>query len=210
MRIGAIILAAGYSSRMGELKALMPLGGQTILERVVALFRQANIPNIIVVSGYEHERITSRLAGSGEKIVYNPCFADGMLSSVQSGLTSLNRETDAFFLMPVDIPLVDVDTLTTLVKAYQAAGLEAVVHPCYRGLRGHPPLIPARCIQAILEWEGNHGLRGLWQQSPLEQINVEVNDENILFDIDTPAEYQLLIEKFARRSLHDTERLRKE
>lgn len=197
MRIAAVILAAGYSSRMGQLKALLPLGDETILEAVVSLFARAGIEDIVVVSGYEQERIIVQLAGSPARVVCNPDFAQGMFSSVKTGIAHLGPKTEAFFLLPVDIPLVQPETLQALIAAWQATGSTRVVHPRCRGRRGHPPLIPACHIPAILEWAGEDGLRGFWRQLPEEPIEVEAADENILFDIDTAADYELLLEKFS-------------
>lgn len=194
MRIGAIILAAGFSSRMGQLKALLPIGGHTMLERVLMLFKSVGIKDIIVVSGHEHEQIEAMLSGAEVQSLYNPLFTQGMFSSVQTGVACLEKEVEGFFILPVDIPLLQVDTILALLTAFQAAGPEIILHPCFKGKRGHPPLISAALAGAILHWDGAEGLRGFFRQYEGEQLNIEVNDEFILFDIDTPEDYRRITE----------------
>lgn len=201
MHISAIILAAGYSSRMGELKALLPIGNQTLLARVVGLFRTAGISDLLVVTGYQTQRITAELLDLGVPTVYNPLFPEGMFSSVQTGVAGLNPKTEAFFLLPVDIPLLQVQTLHEMIKAFKATGPRVIVHPCFQGRRGHPPLIGQCYTEALLQWTGEDGLRGFFRQCAVEQVQIEVDDEYILYDLDTPEKYRHLIEQFNRRSL---------
>ncbi len=194
MRIGAIIPAAGFSSRMGKTKALLPIGGHTMLERVVGLFKSVGLEDIIVVSGYEPEKIKVALSGMGVKTIYNPFFRQGMFSSVQAGAACLKKEVEGFFILPVDIPLVQVDTLLVLLKVFLEAGPEIILHPCFQGRRGHPPLIGAVLIEPLMQWQGPQGLRGFFRQYEGTQRHIEVNDEYILFDIDTPEDYLCITE----------------
>lgn len=194
LKIGAIILAAGFSSRMGEMKALLPIGGHTMLEHVVRLFKSAGLKDIIVVSGHEHEKIEARLSGSDVKTVYNPFFRQGMFSSIQTGVACLEKTVEGFFILPVDMPLVQADSLLALVKVFQEAGPEIILHPSYKGRCGHPPLLGSAVAEALLQWQGAEGLRGFFRQYAGKQQCIEVDDEYILFDIDTPEDYLRITE----------------
>lgn len=194
MRIGAVILAAGFSSRMGEFKALLPVGGYTMLERVLMLFTSAGLSDIVVVCGHEHEKIEAMLSGTGVQIAYNPFFRQGMFSSIQTGIACLSPEVEGFFIHPVDIPFVQAGTLLELLKLFQDAGPQIILHPCFKGRHGHPPLVGAVWGDALLKWQGPDGLRGFFRQYKGEQFDIEVNDEYILIDIDTPEDYQRLNE----------------
>ncbi len=194
MEIGAVILAAGYSSRMGKLKALLPLGGETLLQRAVRIFKTAGVTDIVVVTGYEHEKIQASLADTAVGIVFNPFFDQEMLVSVKTGVSSLNSEVEAFYVLPVDTPLQSADILLQMNKMAAEAGSGIIAHPCYKGRRGHPPLIGAGYIDALMQWTGPGGLRGFLHEYRDKEVNVDFWDPYVLNDIDTPEEYRLLKE----------------
>ena len=102
----AIILAAGLSSRMGQFKPLMSLGDRTILERVLALCESSNIDDIVVVIGHRAADMRSALAGRKVRCIENRHYQDGMFSSLLAGLSAISPQSGAFFVLPVDIPLV--------------------------------------------------------------------------------------------------------
>jgi molybdenum cofactor cytidylyltransferase len=191
-RIAAIVLAAGYSSRMGCFKPLLPLGGTTVLERVIALFREAGIPDIRVVLGFRGEELVPLLNRAQIPFVWNERFADGMFSSVLKGFESLRQSSvDLFFLLPVDIPLVRPYTLERLLRAF-SPGDKKVLYPAFLGKRGHPPLTTMEVADQIARMEGAGCLKGALQRFEAQAIQVEMPDENILSDMDTPADCRRL------------------
>ena len=112
----AIILAAGYSRRMGQCKPLLKLSEQTMLEVVVATFIKAGISDIRVVVGHDMELLTPILEKLGTRIIINDHYNDGMFSSVLVALDSMESNVEAFFLLPVDIPLVRPWTIKYLIE----------------------------------------------------------------------------------------------
>jgi len=187
-RIAAIVLAAGYSSRMGCFKPLLPLGGTTVLERVIALFREADIPDIRVVLGYRAEELMPLLNRAEVPFVLNEGFADGMFSSVLKGFEGLRQSSvDLFFLLPVDIPLVRPWTLRRSLQAF-SPGVTKVLYPSFLEKRGHPPLMAMEVADQIARMEGAGCLKGALQRFEAQAIQVEMPDENILSDMDTPAD----------------------
>jgi putative nucleotidyltransferase with HDIG domain len=187
-RIAALILAAGYSSRMGCFKPLLPLGKTTVLERVITLFRETGVPDLRVVVGYRAEDLIPLLQDRGVSFILNEEFAEGMFSSVLKGIESLRQSAvDLFFLLPVDIPLVRPYTLRRLLRAF-SSGTAKVLYPAFLGKRGHPPLITMEVADQIARWGGAGCLRGALQKFEAQALQVEVSDENILSDMDTPAE----------------------
>ncbi len=188
--ITALILAAGYSSRMGTLKPLLPLGGSTVIEEAVQRFRTARVDDIRVVTGYRAEKLAPVLKRLGVKEVFNPDYDQGMFASVRAGVRSLETGIAAFFLLPVDIPLVKPRTITGLLHAYRH-GDARIIYPCFKGLRGHPPLISQACVADLpLDWEG--GLRAFLSRYHAEALDLEVMDDTILLDCDTPEDYHRL------------------
>jgi CTP:molybdopterin cytidylyltransferase MocA len=189
-KIVAIILAAGYSSRMGCFKPLLPLEKSTLIEEAVERFRLAGIEDVRVVTGHRADQIAPVLEMLGVRNIFNPDYEQGMLSSILAGLKALEPETDAFFLLPADIPLVNPTTVETLAGFYRSNGAD-IVYPRYEGVRGHPPLISKNLAIALTsECEG--GLRAFLSRFQDKAVDLDVNDQAILMDCDTPEDYRNL------------------
>ena len=195
--ITAIILSAGYSSRMGDFKPLMQLGEMSVLERVILLFKDAGFSDIRAVTGYQADDLFPLLKRLGVQSIFNEYFSDGMFSSVTTAVNSLEQTVGAFMLLPVDIPLVRKQTISDLLQEYRQ-NRGKIFYPCFRGERGHPPLISNCFRDEIVCWNGPGGLRSLLEKYESEAVNVEIADENILFDIDTPDDYQKMLVKWQR------------
>ena len=193
--IAAIILAAGYSSRMGTPKPMLKIGDRTILERAIELFRDVGIEDVIVVVGHRANEIISHVEYCRARAITNEQFERGMFSSVQAGVNALSPESEAFFVLPVDIPLVRTETIRDLLGAYRD-GNSKIVFPAFLGKRGHPPLISASYRNEILSYSGGDGLRGFFRKHNRHSERLEVSDEMILLDLDTPADYQALVARF--------------
>ncbi|MDT8900694.1 DVU_1551 family NTP transferase [Anaeroselena agilis] len=187
----ALVLAGGRSSRAPGFKPLLPLGDSTVLETAVGGLRRAGVGDITVVVGHRAADLLAVLANLPVRTVVNEHYQQGMFSSVVAGVQALPRETDAFFLLPADIPLVKSRTIRLLARAGRKTGAD-VVYPVFAGRRGHPPLISARLSPAILAWDGAGGLRSLLERYEVGASEVAVLDEGILLDIDTAADYQFV------------------
>lgn len=194
--IGAIILAAGESSRMGRCKTLLPLGGQTVLEHVIDLFREVGIGHICVVTGFHAQAIRPFIVGPGVFEACNPHPEEGMFSSIRTGIRALCDQCAAMFLLPVDIPLVRSSTLR-LVEEQWRRDAATVVIPCFRECSGHPPLVPAMLASQIDDWSGPMGLRGFFASIGERIVSVQVPDEHMLMDMDTPKAYERI--RFAHK-----------
>lgn len=193
--ISAIILAAGYSRRMGTLKATLKLGDRTVLERSIGLFRDLGIKDVIVVTGHGAEQIAPIVYSCGVRAILNTQFEQGMFSSVQSGVKAVKKSSHAFFVLPVDIPLVRPQTIRDLLEGYQMEKGQ-ILFPMFLGKRGHPPLVDACYRNEILSYSGEGGLRAIFRNHEEESINVEVADEMILSDLDTPDDYTAFVSRF--------------
>jgi len=187
----AIILAAGYSRRMQRFKPLLVLGGRTVLERVVSLYRSAGVTDIRVVTGFRSQTIRSALAGRPVAVVHNPEHDNGMFSSVLAGIHTLDSQVPSFFVHPVDIPLVRPHTLAMLMNAFDQLP-SSVAYPVFDDKRGHPPLIDGALKETILSHSGGGGLSTLLRRFDATALDVQVADEGVLLDADTPDDFQCL------------------
>ena len=195
-RFAAIIPCAGYSSRMGRFKPLLRLGNLPNISRVIETVKTANPVAVHVVVGHRAHELENVIADSEAKIIINPDYDLGMYSSIMAGVKDLASICDAFLLLPADIPLVRPATIERLTQAAdQHPG--KILYPVISGKRGHPPVIPADLIPAILKFNGEGGLRAFLCIYENRALDVPTADENILFDMDTPGDYEEAIDRCA-------------
>ncbi len=192
-RIAAVIPAAGYSSRVGFFKPLLPADSSLVIERSVHTFQQAGIEDIRVVVGHKADLLIPVLTRLGAKAIMNPDYDQGMYTSVQTGVRSLEDEIEAFFLLPADCAFVSAETIRSLLRAYEGSSFE-VIYPVHHQERGHPPLISAKLRDIILGVEPRGGLRGLLERDGHNIADIQVDDGGILIDLDSEADYQEAIQ----------------
>jgi len=190
--ISAIILAGGYSSRMGDFKPLLQLGPYRAVEHAVLCFQRAGIGDVRVVVGFRAEDVVEVVKPLGVRVVFNSVFPRGMYSSIQTGVRTLELDVQAFFMLPVDIPLI---TRTTVEKILDCGRLyqHGVIYPVFNGRRGHPPLITTRYKDEIMRGSDQDGLRGILAMHEHEAFNIEVDDETVLLNMNTPEDYYNLL-----------------
>ncbi|MEJ2153744.1 MAG: NTP transferase domain-containing protein [Desulfobacteraceae bacterium] len=205
--IAAIILSAGLSERMGRFKPLLPLAGRCTIDRAVDLFRGAGIEEILVVAGHRADEVFRALEPFNIRPVINPDYRQGMFSSVLTGVRSLSDQCPAFFIHPVDIPLVRSRTVQRLTKAFLDHPSD-VLYPTFDGRRGHPTLIRTGLIPFILQWPGDGGLKGCLQRHGTDSRELPVIDEAILLDLDTPGDYDGMLERLTSEGLPSAEECR--
>jgi molybdenum cofactor cytidylyltransferase len=193
-RYAAIVLAAGLSTRMKQLKPLLPLGKATVADQIISSFLSAGV-DVLLVAGYRHDDIAAGINKRDTTIVNNPDYEQGMFTSIQAGVRRLQPAHQAFFINPVDIPLVRPATIKRLLEA-ATKNPDKIIYPVFSGKRGHPPLIPSRLIPAIMGWDKKGGLKAVLDSQEKLALEVPVADNYILLDIDTPEDYADLLERY--------------
>lgn len=199
-KISSLILAAGLSSRMGDFKPLMPFRKKTLIENTIDSVLLGGAQTAVVVTGYRGDELEAFLKSRyGKQILFvrNPHYEEtDMMGSIQIGCLAL-PVCDAFFLLPGDMPVIHQSTFFKLKKA-RCADTVSVVIPTLEGYRKHPPLIDARLIPNILSFQGDGGLRQLWQQLGDRIKTVPVDDEGVWVDLDTRQDYQMCRKNYER------------
>ncbi len=188
--IRTIILAAGSSTRMGQPKALLDVGGLTFLDRILAGHRTLGLP-VTVILGEHHARIKAGVNLSEAIVLVNPHPELGPLSSVKIGLKSLG-ECQAVLIHPVDHPLVARDTLQALVDGHDALP-DRIIVPEFGARRGHPVLFPQPFFKELLAAPLDQGARYVVRKHPESVLAIEVRDEGVVQNIDTPEDYERLV-----------------
>lgn len=184
---GAVILAAGFSSRMGAFKPLLPLGEETVVERLIRVSKAAGITNIAVVTGYNREKIRPYIEREDVTEAFNAGFSEGMFTSVKTGAAALSEGLDGFFMMPVDCPLVTPEILRQMMESFDPDRFSVA---CYRGKKGHPLLISEKFRQEIIDYKGKDGLKGITDRDFSLMNRMETGYEGVVMDMDTPQAYE--------------------
>jgi len=186
--ITALILAAGQSRRMGQPKMSLPWGETTVLEKVIATFKAADVGDILVITGGDRERVEA-LVGDSARAIFNPNYAKGeMLSTVQAGLTGLKPDAEAALIGLGDQPQIQERSVRSVLDEYRKSGAALVV-PSFRMRRGHPWLVARPHWDEILRMSPPASLRDFLNRHADEIHYVELDNQSILQDLDTPEDY---------------------
>ena len=190
MQIGALVVAAGMSKRMGEFKPMLSIGAISVAQRVIATLTQAGVSKIVMVTGYNATALERHLSGNGIIFLRNEDYeTTQMFDSVKIGLQYLQDKCDKVLFTPVDVPLFTART----VSAILTSGAELACPMC-EGRQGHPILIANRLIGEILEDCGEQGLKGAMDRCSVPLTRVEVDDPGTIHDADTPEDFSALVD----------------
>jgi molybdenum cofactor cytidylyltransferase len=182
----AIVLAAGSSSRLGQPKQLLTVNGESLLHRTVRFAAEAGCAPILVVLGFESNRIQLEISDLETKIVINSDWQSGMGSSLRCGIDSLMKECPApqkTLLLLSDQAKLSSGILVDLVRA-SAEGNPLITASRYAGRLGVPAIFQKQLYSELLKLEGDQGARSLIQHYLNQTTAVDFPDGAI--DIDTP------------------------
>ena len=184
--IAGVVLAAGLSSRMGEFKQLLPIGGRPAVCRIAKVLKE-NLRHVIVVVGHRAQEVQDALSELNVECVMNQDYREGMLSSVQRAVRRIGPNRDFLFCLG-DQPSLSGDIVQAVIL--EALRVDAgIVVPTYNGKRGHPLFLGRSYGPAILSLEQGVGLNAITRTNPQDTVEVPVEYEEILQDMDTPADY---------------------
>jgi len=186
--ISAIVLAAGKSERMGTPKALLPLRGTTFIENILEVISRSPVEHTIVVVGHHREEIEPHIPAAA-RIVFNPDYEKGMVTSIQAGIRSLPLGITGALLFLVDHPLVDSESIELLVAN---AAPDRIVVPVFEGRRGHPVFFGAQVLEEVLALGTSEGANIVVRRDPSRILQVSVNSPGVLMDVDTPEDFRKL------------------
>jgi molybdenum cofactor cytidylyltransferase len=193
--IAAIVLAAGESRRMGSPKALLPYplpdGSETtFLEHVLSVLERSRAAPVVVVLGHEPSIIESSVTRTGARWVLNERYRDGMLSSLRAGIDALDEgRVEGALVHPVDHPDVTPELVDELIASFERTRAPIVL-PSHRGRRGHPVLFSRAVFAEIRRAPEGVGARQVVWDHQDDLLEVEVPEDGIARDVDTPGDYR--------------------
>ncbi len=194
----AILLAAGESSRMGQLKALLPWRGQPLLQHQVSALRDGGADRVVVVLGHRADELRTLLEGlEGVDSVLNPDYLQGKTTSIKTGLFAVDsRVVDEILLLNVDQPRSAPD-IARILETHRATD-HAVTIPTCSGKGGHPIVLSAELLDELLVIdEESQGVKAVVQRRPESVNRFPLENPEILLDLNTPEQYRQAVEAFA-------------
>lgn len=198
-RLFAVIPAAGHSRRMGRAKLLLPVGGRTVIARILGLLRRPEITETVVVCRPDDEALRKAVVESGATPLLPSVPPAEMRQSVELALRSIaERHTpapdDGWLLAPADHPLLDRDLLTQLLARWEQGDCRILIPTC-GGRRGHPVLFRWNLAADVFSLASDVGLNQLVRQHAAEVVELETGNASILADLDTPEDYERLLQR---------------
>ncbi len=189
--IAPIILAAGDSTRMGYPKALLPLGSDMFLTRILGILRNVGLPKPVIILGRAASIIQPQIKGWPADIRINPDPSRGQLSSIQVALSHLSPESIAGLIWPVDQPAVSEDLVRRLTQLF-IDSKSKIACPIYGGKRGHPAIFHRDLFPEFMDAPLEEGPKKILMRHQNATVLLPTQEPGTVKDIDTPAEYQEL------------------
>jgi len=188
-----VVLAAGMSKRYGRNKLLERVNDKTIIRKVVEESVKSKADRIVVVVGFEADKIINEIKDLPVIPVYNENYMEGMSSSVKVGTRkAIELNANAVMILPADNLLIKSKTINKVIDAYRKTeGL--IVVPRFKGKRGHPILFDRKLFNDILKIsEETQGLKYVVRKYSDKIVDVEVESPEIYIDIDVPEDLEKL------------------
>jgi len=185
-RVGAVLLAAGRSSRMGgPNKLLARFGGKPLARLAAERLTASSAKPVAVVVGHQAAAVREAVEGVASAIVENPDFASGLASSLKAGMRSLPASLDGVLVALADMPGIETADYERMIATFREHGGRAVIRATAAGKRGNPVILPQALVARIDELEGDTGARHLIETGGAEIVDIELG-EAARIDVDTP------------------------
>jgi molybdenum cofactor cytidylyltransferase len=186
-RIAAVVLAAGRSTRLAPVnKLLAELDGRPMVARVAEAALSSQAGPVIVVVGHQASELRRVLHGLRVTIIDNPDHAAGLSTSIKAGLAAVPEGADGALFLLADMPRVSAAHVNRLIAAFSPADGRAICVPTFRAKRGNPVLWSSRFFAEMAAVEGDTGARALLTSHADQVCEVEMADDAVLADVDTP------------------------
>ena len=192
-RVSAILLAAGASRRMGRPKPLLPVGDRPSVVRCIEALRHAGVAEVVVVvaKGGVGDAVARAVTHLGATIATNPDAGSDMAGSIRVALAAADPSASGVLVALCDHPLVAPGTVSVL-RAEHTLHPDAILVPVYEGRKGHPTLFPRAILEEIAALPT---LRDVVRKDQARVREIDVGDEGVILEMDTPEEYARLLSR---------------
>ena len=196
LRISAVVLAAGLSSRMqGQHKMMLPIGDEPAIRRTVRAVLAAGVHELVVVTGYQGREVLKAVLDLDVTVQPNLRYEEGQMTSVAAGVAALAKPTDAIMVCLGDLVLTTAEDYRALMDVYTARSNYSIVTPRYQGERGNPIVFAASYAPEVAAGRKLIGCRKLIEDYPDENWFHDVNHDRYSVDLDTPEDYARVLQR---------------
>lgn len=204
-RLFALIPAAGHSRRMGSPKLLLPWGGTTVIEHLLATLTRPEICAAVVVVRPNDVNLQTTVGRTAAAVIVADQDPPDMRDTVELGLTAIQdrfqpSEADGWLLIPADHPVIEPEVLDGLLTQWFVTNAEVLV-PKFGERRGHPALFRWSLARRIRQLPRGVGINALWRESPGLITEWPTDRESVLIDLDTPQDYERWRSEFDERTI---------
>lgn len=197
-KIGAVIAAAGKFDEEEGISPFMKLGAISLIRRVVLIFQQAQVDHIVVITGYQAYELEHHLSSFGVIFIHNENYEHSdKFESLKLGLDFLKDKCDKVFFASLGIPMVMPETLRKMAQTDSM-----ITVPSFQKKSGHPLLLDAKVIPALLEYQGTDGMQGAMQSTGYEKEFLHVEDEGILLSVENISRLEDSLAEYNEHLLH--------
>jgi molybdenum cofactor cytidylyltransferase len=185
--VAAVVLAAGRSTRMGAVnKLIAEIGGKPLVRIAAEQALASRASPVIVVTGHERDKVEAALADLPVRVVHNPDYADGLGTSLKTGIAAVPADADGAIICLGDMPQVDARLIDKLLAAFDPETGALVVVPSIEGRRGNPVVWSRRFFPDLMAVQGDIGARHIIASYVEAVVEVPVAGDAALTDVDTP------------------------
>lgn len=193
--ITGIILASGFSRRMGEDKLLLKIDDESIIERVVKASVSSNLDKIVLV--YRKDEVEKIGKEYGIRTIHNENPDLGQSQSMKIGIRE-SGESEAYMFIVGDQPFLTKELINRLIEEYKEGEFPIVI-PYFNGDRSMPMIMSSKYKEELLNVEGDKGGRNIVKDNPLKVKKVHIEDKKIVMDLDTPEDFEMISKINLRR-----------
>ncbi|WZL73845.1 molybdenum cofactor cytidylyltransferase [Clostridiaceae bacterium 35-E11] len=190
--IGAVILAAGMSQRMGRQKLFLPFKRHTIIEEVIDHIKASKVDCILLIYGNQDDRWEKIAIEKEIACKRNSEYQKGQSTSVKKGIEMMPDGMDGIMFILGDQPLIDSKVINKIIDTFYERKASIVV-PLYKGVRGNPVLFHAKWRETLFNVKGDKGARDIILQNKDEVSYIRFNDSMYNIDVDTKEDYQNIL-----------------
>ena len=203
-RLFAVVPAAGHSRRMGRPKLLLPLGTKTVIELLLEVLDHPGITETVVVVRPDDQELRTTIANSAATLLEPSNAPPEMRDSVELALSEIRRRHapsagDGWLLVPADHPMLNSPVFDALIQRWNRGDCRILV-PTFEHRRGHPTFFGWELADEVSAIPGDHGLNWLLQQHAAEVVEMPVDNRAVVFDLDSPGDYDKLLANWDRDS----------
>jgi CTP:molybdopterin cytidylyltransferase MocA len=197
IRVGAVLLAAGEGSRMGNIpKCLIQLDGLTLLQRQLIALTEAGVDEVVVVSGHHHLAVERELAAlkslNPMRVIRNALAHEGQARSVRLGIETLGSDFDAVIMALSDQPFIDSHDIKALIATFKKRTTGEIILPMFDGQRGNPIMLSGSVMKTILASGAKMVCRNFMDQHPELVHQWQTQNDHFVVDVDTPEDLKAL------------------